>query len=644
MPTPSPEFEQNAKRQPRERVVMSKNFLTLWLVIIFVWLVMLIYALWLMVTPTGTSSPPIPDTDLRPAQTPLLSAFPTTNPYPIEIFPTPTLFSAPIEPSNQFNLPAASPIATRLPTATSSPTATGPPPTPPPGSILLSLTPSPASVGWTSSIDGQSHFDDGKIHAGFFRGHVYHGAVQFDLSGFSPDSKINYAALELTGLSDKNLGLGGVWQVRLLDPTLDESWAALTYDKLRQANVASTLEPVMPGDSLARNTTFVFPFNEEQLAILTERLKSGRISFRIDGPSSGLDNLFTWDNSPGDDAESVDDASSEASTEKEQLAQGRQPVLKMFIEGSKYVIITSTPTPENILTVAAQLSDTTTPTPLPPNWVTPVVVTSIPPPANAATATYQAQVATAEAVVYGTATPTPENVWTATPTSAVIPLPEGKPTSSVSPTPTLAAIPAMLVGKIAFLSDRAEKGQPLAYVMDADGRNVALLTDQAIYEALAARDQFAAHQEFLAFAREVKHEDGQQRPVIFYYDYLANRAEQITEFRSSKAYQPAWSPTQERIAFVSDDSGTEEIWAVNRDGNNLSQLTRDDPTALDGHPSWSPDGSFIVFWSNRTGRKQIWVMYANGSGPRHLHQSDFNDWDPIWIKYTDFVARPVPGK
>jgi Tol biopolymer transport system component len=180
--------------------------------------------------------------------------------------------------------------------------------------------------------------------------------------------------------------------------------------------------------------------------------------------------------------------------------------------------------------------------------------------------------------------------------------------------------------------------------MDADGRNVALLTDQAIYEVLAARDQFAAHQEFLAFAREVKHEDGQQRPAIFYYDYLANRAEQITKFRSSKAYQPAWSPTQERIAFVSDDSGAEEIWAVNRDGNNLSQLTRDDPTALDGHPSWSPDGSFIVFWSNRTGRKQIWVMYANGSGPRHLHQSDFNDWDPIWIKYTDFVARPVPGK
>jgi hypothetical protein len=396
----------------------------------------------------------------------------------------------------------------------------------------------------------------------------------------------------------------------------------------------------MPGDNLARNTTFVFPFNEEQLAILTERLKTGRISFRIDGPSSGLDNLFTWDNNPGDDAESVDDASAE----KEQSAQVRQPVLKMFVEGSKYVMITSTPTPENILTVAARLSDPTTPTLLPPNWVTPVVITSIPPPANAATATYQAQVATAEAVVYGTATPTPENVWTATPTSTIIPLPEGKPTSSVLPTPTPAAIPDMLVGKIAFLSDRAQEGQPLAYVMDADGSNVALLTDQTIYEALVVRDQFAAHQEFLAFARDVKHEDDQQRPAIFYYDYLANGAEQVTEFHSSKAYQPAWSPTQERIAFVSDDSGTEEIWAVNHDRSDLSQLTRDDPTALDGHPSWSPDGSLIVFWSNRTGRKQIWVMYANGSGPRHLHQSDFNDWDPIWIKYTDFVARPVPAE
>jgi hypothetical protein len=633
MPTPPPEFEQSQKHQSREPIVMSKNFLTLWLVIIFVWVVMLIYALWLLIAPSRPS-PADPGTGLILTQTSLPSLFSTAT-TPIEIFSTPTfLFSAPVEPSNQLNLP------TTLPTAINPPTAISPPPTPLPGSILLSLTPPAGSVGWTSSIDGQSHFDDGKIHVGFFRGHVYHGAIQFDLSSVSPDSKISYAALELTGLSDKNLGVGGVWQVRLLDPTLDESWVALTYDKLRQAHVASTLEPVMPGDSLARNITYVFPLNEEQLAILTERLKTRRISFRIDGPGSGLDNLFTWNNGSGDKREPGDDALTEA----EQLAQTGQPVLKIIVEGSKYVIITSTPTPENILTVAAQLNDPTTPTPLPPNWVTPVVVTSVPPPANAVTATYLIQVVTAEAVVYGTATSTPENVWTATPTSVIIPLPEGKPTSSVSPTPTPAPIPEILVGKIAFLSDRAEKGQPLAYVMDAGGSNVALLTDQAIYEALVARDRFAAHQEFLAFAREVKHEDGQQRPAIFYYDYLANRAEQVTGFHASRAYQPAWSPTQERIAFVSNDSGTEEIWAVNRDKSDLSQLTRDDPTALDGHPSWSPDGSLIVFWSNRTGRKQIWVMNANGSGPRHLHQSDFNDWDPIWIKYTDLVARPVPAE
>jgi hypothetical protein len=322
-------------------------------------------------------------------------------------------------------------------------------------------------------------------------------------------------------------------------------------------------------------------------------------------------------------------------------------VLKIIVEGHQYVIITSTPTPENILTVAAQFEDaSTTPTPLPANWVTPVVVTAIPPPANAATATYQVQVITAEAIVYGTATPTPANVWTATPTPIIIPLPGGLPTASISPTPTPAPIPEVLVGKIVFLSDRANPGgsQPLAYVMDAGDNNIALLTDIAIYEALATRDKFAARQEFTAFVREVKQEDGKQRPAIFFYDYVANRAEQLTSFNSSIAYQPAWSPTQERIAFVSNDSGTEEIWAVNRNKSDLQQLTRDDPTALDGHPSWSPDGAQIVFWSNRTGRKQIWVMNANGSDPRHLHQSDFNDWNPIWIKYTDFVVRPIPGK
>jgi Tol biopolymer transport system component len=102
------------------------------------------------------------------------------------------------------------------------------------------------------------------------------------------------------------------------------------------------------------------------------------------------------------------------------------------------------------------------------------------------------------------------------------------------------------------------------------------------------------------------------------------------------AYDPSWSPTAERITFVTDDTGSDEIWVINRDGSGALQLTRNS-WEWDKHPSWSPDGSKIVFWSNRTGNRGIWVMDADGNNLHSLSRTGFNDWDPVWIKYTDPV-------
>jgi catechol 2,3-dioxygenase-like lactoylglutathione lyase family enzyme len=88
-----------------------------------------------------------------------------------------------------------------------------------------------------------------------------------------------------------------------------------------------------------------------------------------------------------------------------------------------WVIITSVPTPENVFTAQARAIATATavqrygtPTPLPPNWVTPIVVTNTPLPQNQATAVAIIALATANYLAYGEPTPTPPNVWTATPT------------------------------------------------------------------------------------------------------------------------------------------------------------------------------------------------------------------------------------
>jgi len=59
-----------------------------------------------------------------------------------------------------------------------------------------------------------------------------------------------------------------------------------------------------------------------------------------------------------------------------------------------------------------------------------------------------------------------------------------------------------------------------------------------------------------------------------------------------KDREPRWSPDGKRIAFTSDRSGRSEIWAINRDGGGLQQLTQ---MAGAHHGVWSPDGTQMVY-------------------------------------------------
>ena len=63
-----------------------------------------------------------------------------------------------------------------------------------------------------------------------------------------------------------------------------------------------------------------------------------------------------------------------------------------------------------------------------------------------------------------------------------------------------------------------------------------------------------------------------------------------------------WSPDGARVAFVSQENKSDDIWVINADGTKPRNLTPNS-WQWDKHPSWSPDSRRIVFWSNREGRR-----------------------------------------
>jgi Tol biopolymer transport system component len=105
-----------------------------------------------------------------------------------------------------------------------------------------------------------------------------------------------------------------------------------------------------------------------------------------------------------------------------------------------------------------------------------------------------------------------------------------------------------------------------------------------------------------------------------------------------------FSPDGERIAFVSNRSGNQEIWVARRDGAEAVALTSLRAFRT-GAPHWSPDGRRIVFDSWASGTSAIYVVDAAGGVPRIISAGAFGSWMPSWSPDGNWIyfSRGLSG-
>lgn len=274
---------------------------------------------------------------------------------------------------------------------------------------------------------------------------------------------------------------------------------------------------------------------------------------------------------------------------------------------------------------------TLTPTPQPPTAT----------PTSAPTAT-PAPSATPTPTVLPTATPTTTPTATLAPTETPTPVPTATPTATptVTPTPTPVPLPTVpptatpagpgpltleqLKGKILFKTDRA--GYVQIYRMDADGSNQLPLDEASLYAQLEADLPFSANQQEKMVVR------GEGQLDLWRANLVTGQELRVTS-TGKPEYDPAWSPVDNRIAYVSEETGNGDIYMLNLDGSAVERLTTNVDN-FDKHPTWSPDGTKIAFWSdmgfNKT--RQIWVIDLATRNLRSLSDNPYNDWDPVWVR------------
>ena len=316
------------------------------------------------------------------------------------------------------------------------------------------------------------------------------------------------------------------------------------------------------------------------------------------------------------------------------------PVPADFVTPALFI---PSPPPENVATEAAQIAEATafavsgaaTPTPLPYNAVVAVYVYATALPENAATAVAQSIIATAEAQVEGTPTTVPWNaiVITKVPTPlspTATPLPSLQPISEFTPTPTPTffalpdAMPAIYRNKIVFKTNRG--GPEEIFALDPNNGELFRVNEPWVHGLAFSQLAQSPDNTKLAIVKE----DSNRILQIQVRDLVYGGDRQITTLKNI-SYDPAWSPTGDKIAFVSKDSGHDEIYVITADGAVIQKLTSRH-NDWDKHPTFSPDGAKIVFFSNRdTGRRQLWIMNMDGSDQQNLSNNQYEDWDPIWI-------------
>ncbi|HYF94143.1 MAG TPA: S9 family peptidase [Symbiobacteriaceae bacterium] len=167
--------------------------------------------------------------------------------------------------------------------------------------------------------------------------------------------------------------------------------------------------------------------------------------------------------------------------------------------------------------------------------------------------------------------------------------------------------------------------------------------------------------------QEIDKEKNEYKTAI----WLAREGIEPIQFTAGpKDHSPRWSPDGRWLAFVSNRSGTSQIWLLPLEGGEARQLTKIKGGA--GNPVWSPDGKYLAFTANLTEegikpeakddeekdlykkftkevkvitrilykmdgvgfytdkRPQVCVVPVDGGEPAALTRGDFSHGDPAW--------------
>lgn len=174
------------------------------------------------------------------------------------------------------------------------------------------------------------------------------------------------------------------------------------------------------------------------------------------------------------------------------------------------------------------------------------------------------------------------------------------------------------VGQLAFASNLT--GRPQIYLINMDGTGLVQLTDLPEGACQPAWSPDGLRMVFTSPC--LRNVDSYPGSSLWLMDVdLAGNASNPVQLPSVPGgdYDPVWDPSGDRIAFTSLRETRPQIFVMNIDGSEVTNLSGD--LAYDRQPAWSPNGSELLFTTSRGGVTEIWIMPDAGSDEQRFSRS-----------------------
>lgn len=175
----------------------------------------------------------------------------------------------------------------------------------------------------------------------------------------------------------------------------------------------------------------------------------------------------------------------------------------------------------------------------------------------------------------------------------------------------LTGVPGIFTTRIAYITATQRGGKPNAYrliVADADGANEQVMVESREPIMSPAWSPDGSRLAYVSF---------ENKSAEIYVQTLRTGARQKVSSRAGVNGAPSWSPDGRKLALtLSRGEGNLDIYALDLASQVLTRLT--EQRSIETEATWSPDGSAIYFTSDRAGGPQVYRVGPQGGGAQRV--------------------------